>query len=64
MTAAALYLLLHRAQASPAEASSPHFLLCSLWVLESYASQDRSSALEVLYDYTNYTGAAVRTGTS
>jgi hypothetical protein len=56
VTAAALYLLLERAGASPEEARSPGVLLTSLWLLESVSSQYRSSAKVCLEDYTNYTG--------
>ena len=57
---AALFLYLERAACSPAKMRAPAVLLTTLWVLESYSSQYRSSASVVLADYLNFEGGLLR----
>lgn len=59
---AALFVLLERAECSPAEMRCPVVLLAALWMLESYCSGDRSPASVVLADYLNYRGGLLRWG--
>ena len=59
-TVAALFLLLERAECSPAEMRSPAILMTILWMLEAYTSEARSRASVVLADYLDYQGGLLR----